>query len=67
MEYMLTDAVIVNGSWLSYPELENKGMPYMFSNFDELGEKILEAFCTAVFSFIGVKRLFIKKRLEGRD
>lgn len=44
MEYMLTDAVIVNGSWLSYPELENKGMPYIsFSNFDELGEKILEA------------------------
>lgn len=44
MEYMLTDAVIVNGSWLSYPELERDGMPYIsFSNFDELGEKVLEA------------------------
>ena len=44
MEYMLTDAVIVNGSWLSYPELEKTGMPYvMFSDFDELGKRIVEA------------------------
>ncbi len=44
MEYMLTDAIIVNGSWLSYPELERKGMPYVrFSDFDELRIKIVEA------------------------
>lgn len=44
MEYMLTDAVIINGSWLSYPELENTGMPYVrFSDFDELGDRIVGA------------------------
>lgn len=43
-EYLLCDAKVINGAWLSYPQREKYGMPYYtFHTFDELGKVIVAA------------------------
>lgn len=44
-EYILSDAMIVNGKWTRYPDFEKFGIPYyIFNSFDELPERIWSAF-----------------------
>ena len=43
-EYILTDCIVINASWLGYPHLEKYGKPYFtFNKFDEIGETLLYA------------------------
>lgn len=43
-EYLLTDNIVLNASWLLYPQLEQYGMPYYkFDTLDELGDVMVHA------------------------
>lgn len=44
-EYMLCDAIIVNGHWTRYPDFEKFGIPYyLYNSFEELPAAILKAY-----------------------
>ena len=44
-EYLLCEAIIVNGHWTRYPDFEKFGMPYyLYYSFDELPACILKAY-----------------------
>ena len=44
-EYLLCDAIVVNGHWTRYPDFEKFGMPYyLYNSFEELPACILKAY-----------------------
>lgn len=41
-EYLLTNTIVLNASWLKYPQIEKYGKPYFtFDNIEEIGEILL--------------------------
>ena len=43
-EYLLTDNIVLNASWLAYPQLEQYGIPYYkFDTLDEIGNLLVYA------------------------
>lgn len=43
-EYLLTDNIVLNASWLEYPQLEQYGIPYYkFDTLDEIGNLLVYA------------------------